>query len=200
MKYSILMICLLAKTLFSIDSGGDDDYYSKLDINTYETNLNLQYIGVEDTLKIIENKNKVRKKEITRDVVVYDISKQQMNYIFKDTVKRTISGFYFESKYFPEYGSIEFNNEYSLDRYEDKGLFRHSNNRYIPSRPLSNSIILVAEVSGVETIWVCDKYGNNLKKLTEIENGWRWEIDVRNQMIRLISQQGSKLIIKDFNY
>ena len=176
----------------------DDDM--RIQIESYEPNLNLKYIGIDDTLVLAEGKNKpVKNYPVTGNIAVYDIVTDKINYIFNDAVTRKIIGFNFESAYLEEYKTIEFNNSiYEYNGFPYKG---HSNFRNIPKRPLSNNLIIISQDSGHNTsIWLCDKYGNNLKKELEFDEAWQWEIDVKNQLIRISRQLNSKIEIRHAKY
>jgi hypothetical protein len=162
MKYfTIILLYLLTLNLFA--SGGDDS--KRVHIDNYEPNLNIQFVGIKDTIHYSD-----KKRDLTAFVVsnisIYDIANNKNNNVFKDSVKRQIVGFYFESKYIDEYKTIEFNNAYDPNDSYKSGLFEYSNNRNISSRPLSDNLIVVTEDLLTKNLifWICDKYGNNLKK------------------------------------
>lgn len=198
MKYTtFLLFCLFTFKLFA--DGGDDP--KRMNIDTYEPNLNLQFIGIKDTIHFTDKK-KDQSAFVISNVAIYDITKNQTHFIFTDTIKRHIVGFYFESSYLAEFKTVEFNNAYNpSDTYYD-GLFEHANNRNVQSRPLSENLIIVTEDIWTKnlTFWICDKYGNSLKKEMEINKDWDWEIDVKNRSIRFISQVNQRVEIKSVKY
>lgn len=198
MKYfSLLVFSFIAMNVFA-DGGKNKKSFS---IESYEPNLNLQFIGMSDTIHYIEKK-KEETAYIVSNIAIYDIANNKTNYVFNDTVKRNIVGFYFESKYIEEFKTIEFNNEYDPSDTYNNGLFQQANNRNVSSRPLSNNLIIITEdvLTNKLTFWICDKYGNNLKKEIEISNHTDWDIDVKNRMIRIIEHFDKKIEIQNIKY
>ncbi len=204
MRYLKVIIVFL--TFNSFANGGDD--VIRISFDCFEPNLNLQFFGINDTINYTD-----KKKDFTAFVIsniaVYDITNNKTNYVFNDAEKRHIVGFYFESKYIQEHKTIEFNNAYKPSGSYESGLYeynsslyQHSNNRNITSRPLSNNLIIVTKdlITKSLTFWVCDKFGNNLKKEIEINKDWNWEIDVKNQLIRISKQVGLKIEIQNIKY
>lgn len=188
-------------TLSFIPSIAGGDYPTRVYIDIYEPNLNIQYIGIEDTIRYADEKNKIREVYATSNIAAYSISKDSVNYIFKDTIKRNITHFYFETGYLPEQKTIVFNNEYHPDR-SYNNLYTFSNNRNIERNTLSNSLIIVTSDPQTDllSIWTSDKQGNHLKKLFEIDHSWNWEIDVKNQQVRISRQVDSRIEIKNEKY
>ena len=173
------------------DDGKDDERTS---IDCYEPNLNIQYIGIKDTIEYLD-KNKTRQTIVISNIAIYDIANNKTNYVFKDTLKHKITGFYFESRYIEEQKTIEFNSSFNE-------FYRHSNNINVSTRTLSNNLIIVTEdlLTKNVTFWLCDKLGNITKKELEITKDWNWEIDVKNRLIRTTRQVKSKIEIQNIKY
>lgn len=194
--YIILLFSVLAFKSFAKD---DDE--KNIHIDCYEPNLNLQFFGIKDTIKYVDKKKDLTA-YVVSNVAIYDITNNKINYAFKDTVKRQIIGFYFESKYIDEHKTVEFNNSYEPSETEKSGLFQHSNNRNVASRPLSNNLLIVTEdlITNNLTFWIADKYGNAIKKEIEINKDWNWEIDVKNRLVRFSKQIHHKIEINNLKY
>jgi hypothetical protein len=203
-KYTLLLLLsFISITSTFADSGGEEyNYYKIINNNCYSPTSNLQYIGVIDTVAVAGYKGKLQDRYITSNIAVYDITKNQINYIFNTPVKQTIIGFSFESSFNEKFKTIEFNNIEITTDYQNGLNYAFSNNFNITNRPLSNNLIVITEdfEHKNKTIWICDKYGNNLRKAFEFTNDWSWDIDVRNQTIRLSRQINSKIEIKNEKY
>ncbi len=196
-KNLLIVFCLVTINLLA--DGGDHPV--RLEINCFEPNLNIQYVGVKDTIHYLDKK-KTYNAFVTSNIAIYDVVNNKTNYLFKDTLKRQIIGFYFESKYIEEYKTIEFNNSFDPADVNKSGLYEHSNNRNVSSRSLSENLIIISEdvLTGNLTFWICDKYGNDLKKGIEISKDWNWEIDVKNRSIRFTKQVNHKIEIQNLKY
>ncbi len=202
----LIFLYLITITNTNADGGGDYEYARRLEVNTYESNLNLHYLSVTDTIFTQISKTRTNESYYTSNVAVYDITKDKTKYIFSDSSKFKIVGFYFESNYNSTFKTIEFNNEKYFENGESNtNNYAFSNNFNVSSRPISNNIIIITQSPNNEnndnlTIWICDKYGNNLKKVFDLKNDWTWEIDVKNQTIRISRQVNSKIEIKNEKY
>ena len=76
MKNFLFLLCLFI-SFQTIADGGEEPIRA---INLYEPNLNLQYIGIKDTIEINE-KNKQRKFYVTSTIAILDIPNNKTNYI-----------------------------------------------------------------------------------------------------------------------
>lgn len=199
---TIFLIAAVSICLSFYSDGGEPER-SKI-IDDYEPNLNLQYFGIRDTITFTDKKNKVKKIPVTSNAAIYSVKGDSIYYLFNDGLKRNIIEFIFESEYIEAYKTISFNNEYSpanYDRYA-QGLYSFSNNRNVEKRPLSDNLILFTKdpLTELTTIWISTKYGKNIKKVFEFTDGWGWEIDVKNRMVRLSRQVGLKIEMKNEKY
>ena len=200
MKYfTIILFSLFTLNIFA--DGGSNYNHRSVSIDNFEPNLNLQFIGIKDTVHYLDKKKNLTA-IVYSNIAVYDIANNKTNYIFNDSASLQIVGFYFESKYIDEHKTIEFNNSYYPSDSYEPGLFEHSNNRNVSSRPISHNLIIVTEdlLTNNLTFWICDKHGNNLKKVLEISGEWIWEIDVKNMSIRATRQVNKKVEIQNIKY
>ena len=200
----ILWISITFLSLVALADSGGEEYIKRryIRINCFEPNLNLVYKGIDDTIIYNKGKKEIKKQEVT-NVAIYNIQNKQTSYIFKDTTKRIIIGFTFETSYLDENKSIEFNDSY----FSEPGSYSSSNSNYfnnshLNKREISNNIIIITQdiISKNETLWICDKYGNNLTKLKEFDSDWDWNIDVKNQMFIINKQVKLKMEFESFKY
>lgn len=207
MKKIFILIFVCFSTF--VFASGDDDYSYKrrrtaqFSVNEYEPYLNLQYISVNDTAeyKPDEEKDKIKKIVITTDVAVYSIKKDSITYIFNQQNKENIIKFEYEVEYNSTDKMMIFNTDYTKE-VEYYSYDFSSNNCNILQRTASNSIIIVTQnVQTLQyTIWKCDKYGKNLQKISTLNSNQSWEIDVKNQMIRIITSIPNAISITNYMY
>jgi len=203
MNKNAILVLLLAIAAYSFASGGGEyKRYYLGDINYFEQTHNLRYLGIHDSVMLKDSKGKSYKHYILNDVSIHDINNGKTINIFNDTTKREIVRFYFETDYFEEYRSIEFNYDFDSTQM-DKGLFQFANNTDVAKREISDRLIIecLDPRTDMISIWICDKTGGNLKKVFEYkEYKANFEIDVKNRKLRTYRQVGNKMEIKEVDY
>ena len=74
------------------------------------------------------------------------------------------------------------------------------NNASIPQRGLKDKLLIGLDRGNVVELWSARKHGEELQKITNIEEGEDWHLDVLNSKIRLISSQKGSFLMKSFEW
>ncbi len=164
-------------------------HYTSLE--SYDRSLNLMY------LPIYKNQNRTGgfgslKSEKTNhkisNLAIYDIDKDNANYLFPKGEDRVIINYYFEKEYNTEQECMTFN-----------GTFGNSSNNYkIDKRDCVDKMIILTENNSKNHIdfWLSNKKGENPKLIkTYDKNEVSWKLDILNKKIFFIQQVNEEIRI-----
>lgn len=123
------------------------------------------------------------------NIAIFNPSNNQSSMLFKDGEKRKIVFFNYETGY--QDGTILFSNA-SIAK----------NNARISQRPLRDKLIIGVGRKDAELveIWISNKRGGNLRKLTEVPDQSSIHVDVKNSMLRIIESSNGKFRESHFDW
>ncbi|MCK5727217.1 MAG: hypothetical protein KAH22_10370 [Thiotrichaceae bacterium] len=112
----------------------------------------------------------------------------EISLLFPQDQRVEIRQFIFEIGYDKESSLIEFTNGGHFIR----------NNHNIKKRSPNNHLLIVTVEEGDDTLWLADKKGTDLRKVTVIKENSNWHLDIKNSKIRVISSIESVLSVESF--
>ena len=196
MKYFITLAFLFLSTVAFSDGGGGGSNHCT--INDMDITHNLFYNSVDGELTVMNKKGKPEKYAVTTNISIYDIKTAKTTYLFSDSLKEGIVGFYFESHYDALNKKMVFNhNDPSDDQY-----FDIIGNFNMESRQPSDKLFIItfSIQSDMYYLWTADKTGGGLTRVHEFSAITDYYFDVRNMVVRFVKQVGKKIEIKDIKY
>jgi len=160
------------------------------------------YIGInEKSNKIFSEDSKINWKII--NCLVYDMSSKQKKYIFPEKNKKSISTILFEVCFDTTEERMILNGEMNYSDYKLYGNRFVVNNYKLKERLPKDKILFVLRgpnIGDLDEIWVCDKSGNGLKKIKELQKNEMWYIDFKNEKIIIVKQNKMNTEILEYDW
>jgi len=160
----------------------------------YEKTFNLLYIK-KNYSPSNQGKSSILKKESNKEseysnLFIWNIDVKQKTMIFSKEIAndQQIQKVIFEEYYDEKEQCIVFSSDTQLLN-NTKISFRHPKNQLL--------IETYHKKSETHHLWVCDKHGNNLKKIADFSSNTQWHLDVGNSVIRLLKHDKRDLQIED---
>jgi hypothetical protein len=155
-----------------------------------ENNLNLLYVTVKPgtTKGFLGTKSEIDNNSVI-NLGVYDLSTDNLLYVFDQTEEQKIEAILFEVKYSRRDRRIEYNTHHTF----------HLINNVIPEEiPLSENIFIVREGANPEEkeFWTCTKRGADKKLIKTFRSEEIWKIDVKNRKVLFIKRAPNELLIE----
>lgn len=182
MKIGVLFFSLIISV--SAFAGG---YYSP-SIDDYDPDTGLYY-------KSVSSKEKSGfLSEHPRSIVnlyIYDPTSDKGVYLFPEKKNFQIVSITFEKAV--EGGSVDFFNQYSF--------FVKNNHHIEPRKPKSSMLIVTQDIKTEEkTFYLAEKDGSTLTEIMTIAPSQSWHIDVKNSVVRVVTQSDLEITIENFKW
>jgi hypothetical protein len=166
-----------------------DDYYEPR-INTYDSVTGLYYKAIVENPERGFLSSKIYKPPV--NVAIYDPSKDSSVLLLKEPQKDGISLVLFETGF--KDGIIEFNGPSSSS-------IVMNNTRVQKREPKDKILVCVHTDESKETvIFVADKKGSGLRKVTTVPQAAEWHLDVRNSKLRVVRQTVTGIQVESFEW
>ena len=191
----LLLILLIGNILFGGSFGSFQGNISEDPIN------NRLYIAINEKGGVFSESDKIGYKII--NCLVYDINSKEKNYIFPEDNKKSISTILFEVYFDTTERRMILNGEMNYSDYKMYGNRFVVNNYILKERLPKDKIIFILsglKISDPDEIWTCDKSGNGLKKVKELQKNEIWYIDFKNEKIIIVKQNKMETEIFEYDW
>ena len=184
MKFILGLLTLL----FSSPALAGDYYDPRVD--TYDPVTGLYFKAIVEDPERGFLSSKTNRKVV--NVAIYDPAKDVSTLLFKEPQKEGISLVLFETGF--KDGTIEFNGSSNSSIV--------MNNTQVPERdPRDKLLVCVHREEPKETmIFVADKKGAGLKKVTTVPQAADWHLDVKNSKLRVVRQRITGIQVESFEW
>ena len=166
------------------------DYYDPR-VNTYDPVTGLYYKAIAENPEKGFLSSKTSSNNVV-NVAIYDPAKDTSLLLFKEPQKDGISLVLFETGF--KDGTIEFNGSSSSSIL--------MNNTRVPKRePKDKLLVCVHQNEAKETlIYVAEKKGTGLKKVTSVPWSADWHLDVKNAKLRVVRQATTGIQVESYEW
>lgn len=158
-------------------------------VDDYDPISGFYFKSITEEKKETSRFSKNSPKVIVKNIGIFNPSTDEIFTVFPVEEDVIVNKLLFEIGYKKSSLSIEYN---------DNSFHKIRNNSNIEKRNL-NSKLLISTLCDVGcTLWVSDKDGKNLNKITTVSDKDSWHLDVKNSKIRVVSSTEGKLYIQSF--
>ena len=163
--------------------------YGGVDINEYDISSGLYYKSIH-----IKRENKrflsssSNKKVV--NIGIYNPETDKHHTLFKNNIQHEISFILFEQAV--KDSKVVYNSQ----------SYNIKNNHVSADRLLKNKLLIGISDAENEKIdlWIAEKNGDNLKKLTSIPFSARWHIDVKNSKLRVVYANNGQFRLTNYDW
>jgi hypothetical protein len=183
----LILFVLFSVVLLPVCVAGGSYYRGVYTLSSYDPDSGLYYHSIIGSKKV-SGGWKSREVKANIDLNIYNPKTGKSRLVFNDKKFRRIKAFLFETAYLPSKRVVQFNQRVTN---------RIANNVKVTKRPLKDKLLVIVKDQEKKEIelWSAKKNGQGLTRITHFPDSLSWHIDVRNSTIRVIEQQGNKLVI-----